>query len=143
MISADALRTIRAIVDVAEDAGLDSRQRADMLWYVGLCELSGFCNTDDMRKQCARRWVAGKRRVTPPGTSARKRREKEFRRLAASTPPELNEAIEFAAKSDAADQFRSGNEKALNSLVGMVLKRYRADPAFVRSALTVRLKAQE
>lgn len=37
--------------------------RWDIAWYVSRCEMAGFCNTDDMRRQCALRYIAGKREL--------------------------------------------------------------------------------
>lgn len=89
---------------------------------------------------CAKRFMAGKRRVTPPGTQRRKDAEKAKRKLLASMPAELDAAIVEAMGSNAARQFADGNEKALNSVVGMVLRKYKADPAFIRCVLIERLK---
>ena len=104
------------------------------------CEMAGFCDTDDMRRLCAQRYMAGKRKVTPPGTQRRKVAERERRRLLRAMPVALTEAIAVAAESTAAQQFATGNDKALNAVVGMVLKKYKAEPAFVRELLAARLR---
>lgn len=115
-------------------------RRWEVAWYVNLCEMAGFCTTDDMRRLCAQRYMAGKRKVTPPGTCHRKRAERERRRLLRDMPPDLTEAIVSASNSTAAQQFATGNDKALNAVVGMVLKKYKAEPSFVRELLAARLR---
>lgn len=114
-------------------------QRWDIAWYVALCERSGFCSTYDERQNCARRYMAGKRKVSPPGTRHRKEAAKNMRKLLSSPPPELITAIEGVVNGPVADQFRSGNAKAMNALVGAVIKQHKSDPAAVRELLTRRL----
>lgn len=115
-------------------------RRWDVAWYVNLCEMAGFCRTHDMRRLCAQRYMAGKRRVTPPGTQRRKTAERERRRLSRDMPKALMEAIASASNSTAAQQFAAGNDKALNAVVGMVLKQYKAEPTLVRELLAAKLR---
>lgn len=115
-------------------------RRWELAWYVVRCEMAGFCDSDDMRRLCALRYMAGKRKVTPPGTQRRKAKERERRKLLRNMPPALMEAIEAAENSTAAKQFAEGNEKALNAVVGMVLKQCKAEPSFVRDLLADRLR---
>jgi hypothetical protein len=96
----------------------------DLVWYVKLCEMAGFCSTDDGIRLCARRWLSGKRKVTAPGTQRRKDAEKARRKLLAAVPQELLEALKMASQTQAAEQYRGGSEKALNSLIGFVMRRY-------------------
>lgn len=131
-------RLADAITSVLEGEWWD--RRWEVAWYVNRCEIAGFCETDNMRRLCARRYMAGKRKVTPPGTKRRKREERERRKLMREMPAALVEAIEVSLASDAAKQFSMGNDKALNAVVGMVLKQYKADPSFVRDVLTKRLR---
>lgn len=111
--------------------------RFDIEWYVSKCMAAGFCKTQDQIRLCAERYLAGKRKITPPGTKRRKVAEKERKKLKASVPSELmkavNEAIAEGAKAIA--QYKSGVEKALNAVVGGVMKRHKADPAFVRELI--------
>ena len=115
-------------------------RRWEVAWYVNLCEIAGYCTTDDMRRLCAQRYMAGKRKVTPPGTRRRKTAEREKRRLRRNIPAELQAAIAAAAQSAAAQQYAAGNDKALNAVVGMVLKQCKAEPSFVRELLAARLR---
>ena len=77
--------------------------------------------------------MAGKRKVSPPGTERRKKAEGERRRF--KTPPELIQAVKQAASTPVAEQYRAGNERALNALVGMVLRQHKADAAIVKQML--------
>lgn len=115
-------------------------RRHDVEWYVNRCERAGFCGTDDMRRLCARRYMAGKRKVTPPGTSRRKALARERRRLERNLPAELAQALDSAAASPVVQQVAAGNGKAMNALVGMVLKQHKAEPALVRELLEARLR---
>ena len=115
-------------------------RRWEVAWYVNLCEMAGFCQTDDMRRICAQRYMAGKRKVTLPGTQRRKAAERERRRLLRNMPPELTAAIDLATNSLAAQQYAEGNDKALNAVVGMVLKQYKAEPSLVRELLAAQLR---
>lgn len=118
-------------------------RRWEVAWYVNLCEMAGFCDSDDMRRLCALRYMAGKRKVTPPGTQRRKKAERERRKLLGNMPPALVEAIAAAETSTAAQQFAAGNDKALNAVIGMVLKQYKADPSVVRELLVGRLRGPQ
>ena len=138
MFSATDLRLMQALDSVLAGTDAWSRRWA-VAGYVQLCEMAGFCSTDDMRRLCAQRWLAGKRKVSPPGARRRKNAEREMRRLLADAPPPLTRAIEAVATTDAAAQFVAGNGKALNALVGMVLRQYKVDPAVVRALLIRRL----
>ena len=139
LFSSNRLRLIQALIPVLERTPWWER-RHEVEWYVNRCEMAGFCDTDDMRRLCAQRYMAGKRKVTPPGTQRRKVAERERRRLLRAMPIALTEAIAVAAESTAAQQFATGNDKALNAVVGMVLKKYKAEPAFVRELLAARLR---
>ena len=138
-ISAEKIRVITALLPVLDGTDWWVR-RVEVAWYVGRCMAAGFCETDEQMRLCAKRFMAGKRRVTPPGTQRRKDAEKAKRKLLASMPSELDAAIVEAMESNAARQFADGNDKALNSVVGMVLMKYKADPAFIRGVLIERLK---
>lgn len=113
-------------------------RRWHVAWYVNLCEMAGICDTDHMRRLCAQRYMAGKRKVTPPGTRRRKKTEKERARLMLNTPNELTAAIDVALESTAAQQYAAGNDKALNAVVGMVLRQYKANPAVIRELISAR-----
>lgn len=115
-------------------------RRQDVLWYVSLCEDRGFADTDDQKRQCAQRYMAGKRKISAPGTKRRRRAAQEMRKLLANLPPELVTAVDEACQSDMAKQV-AGNPKALNALVGMVLKNHRAPPAVVRQLIEMKIGA--
>ena len=115
----------------------DARHR--VAWYVNLCEMAGFCDTDDMRRLCAERFMAGKKKVTPPGTGRKKRADKMRRRIARNMPQALLAAIEEAVLLPAAAQYAAGKERAMDSLVGFVMRSHKTDPVLVRDMLVKRL----
>ena len=115
-------------------------RREEVIWYVDRCATAGFSDTDELLRQCALRYMAGKRKISAPGTSRRKKTAKEQRRILSSVPEELSSAIASALATKAGEQFLGGNERALNALVGMVLKAYKADPATVRLLISQRLE---
>lgn len=117
-------------------------KRYEVEWYVSRCIVAGFANTPDQVRLCAERYLAGKRKVTPPGTKRRKRDAKRMRDMMSNTPAELLAAVAgaIADAPRAVQQYLSGTEKALNALVGGVIKRYKTDPAVIRELLIQKLK---
>lgn len=106
----------------------------EIVWYVSLCQRKGFAKTPDEMRACAQRWMAGKRKVTSPGTSARKRREREIRQTLANTPPELMAVARAAVAVTDLTKLKT-NPKTINALVGAVMKRYKADPGAIKALL--------
>ncbi len=47
--------------------------RNEVAHYVDRCMAAGFCKTEDDIRACAGRYLAGKRKVTAPGTARRLR----------------------------------------------------------------------
>jgi hypothetical protein len=141
MYSAARLRTIESLIPL-----LQHTEHWNARWgvelYVTRCIEAGFCKTSDQIKLCAERFLAGKRRVTPPGTKRRKVAERKQREILKNTPPELMAAVTaaIADNAKAIDQYKSGTEKALNAVVGAVMKRHKADPAIVRLLLIEAIK---
>jgi hypothetical protein len=117
-------------------------KRNDILWYVGLCERAGFASNKSQRQNCALRYMAGKRKVSPPGTKRRKRSLQEQRKMLKNMPPELIAAIDSACQSDLAKQVLGGNAKAMNALIGSILKAHKAPAAIVKQLLEAKLKEQ-
>jgi Asp-tRNA(Asn)/Glu-tRNA(Gln) amidotransferase B subunit len=105
--------------------------------YVSRCMEKGFCKTADQMRLCAERYIAGKRKINPPGTQRRKVQEKKKAEALKNAPVELINAIlqAMAENEKAVTQFKNGNEKVLNALVGGVMKRYKADPVIVKELL--------
>lgn len=139
MSNASIISLMRPLIQVLDGTEWWEK-RYEVAWYVNRCEIAGFCDTDDMRRLCAKRYMAGKRKVTPPGTERRKRAERERRKILSSVPQDLMDAISDAVTSEAARQFAGGNDKALNAVVGIVLRRHKADPAAVRKLIVSRLR---
>lgn len=98
--------------------------RNDVMWYVSRCEMRSFCNTDELRRLCASRYIAGKRAVTPPGTRRRKAQAKRTRELLKNLPAGLLEALEEGKKTKAWAQYVGGNEKAVNAVIGPLIKQF-------------------
>lgn len=117
--------------------------RYDVEIYVHKCHAAGFCNTPDQARMCAERYVAGKRKVTPPGTKRRKDAEKKKLKFLANIPPELLVVVEkvISENAKAIEQYKNGVERALNALVGGVMKQYKADPAIVKDLLIEKIKS--
>ena len=115
-------------------------KREEIIWYVSLCEMRGFANTKDEKKNCALRYMAGKRKVSAPGTKRRKRSLQEQRKILRNIPLELKAAIDTACQSDLAKQVLGGNIKAMNALIGFVLKFYKAPAPLVKQLLEAKLK---
>jgi GatB domain len=136
MFSAERLAILEPLIVLLEDT-LDWSRRFDVEIYVHKCVNAGFAKTDDQIRMCAERYLAGKRKVTPPGTTRRKRAEQKMREALANTPKELLQAIQaiMAEQTKAVEQYKGGADKALNALVGGVMKRHKSDPTIVRELL--------
>ena len=105
--------------------------------YIWKCIAKGFCSTDDQIRLCAQRWMKGKRKVTPPGTLRKKKEAKERAKFLANIPLELIQAIDsvLAKNEKAIEQYKAGNEKAVNALIGQVMKLYRSDASVIKELL--------
>lgn len=129
--------------DVRDENKLTTKQFHDMIWYLGLCENKGFAKTDDQIRLCAMRWIAGKRKVTPPGTEKKKREARRARKILQNVPKELLAAIDEASALPMAKQYLEGNEKVFNALFGFVMKKFKAEPQVVRELLTKKLEGMK
>jgi len=109
--------------------------RHEVAWYVSRCEMAGFCTTDDMRRLCAERFLRGKRKVSQPGTTRRKQQARETRKMLADIPPELLAAVEQAKKTPAWVQHQGGNNKAINAVIGPIIKQFRVHFDVIKSIL--------
>ncbi len=116
------------------------RKRIELEWYLIRCEERGFAKTHDALLLCARRWMAGKRKINPPGTRARKESAKATRKLLSNMPAELLTALDTACSSPAAQEYASGKGKALNAVVGLLLRQYPIDAATARQIIMKRLR---
>lgn len=132
----ERLNVIAALIPVLQHTPVWER-RYEVEAYIWRCVDAGFCSTDDQVRLCAERYLAGKRKVTPPGTARRLKAERKLKETLSRVPPELKAAIDEALteQSKAVAQYKSGIEKALNAIVGSVMKRHKADPAIVKELL--------
>lgn len=105
--------------------------------YVSLCMAKGFCKTEDEVRLCAERYLAGKRAVTPPGTTRRKKLTLQQAKIRSTIPDELRAAVAIVMTSNekAVTQYRTGNEKAVNALIGQVMRLYKTDAVIVKELL--------
>jgi hypothetical protein len=112
-------------------------KRWAVAYYVGLCVRAGFCKTGDDIRLCAERYLAGKRKITPPGTARRKKQAREQKELRKNIPTELTLAVSevIAANLKAVQQYKDGNEKALNALLGQVMRKYKTDAIIIKELL--------
>lgn len=115
-------------------------KRFSVAAYVSRCVQAGFCKTSDQMRLCALRYIAGKRKITPPGTKKRKTAAKKLAAVLKNVPYMLSDAVDTVCKSKAADEYRSGNTKAINSMVGMVMKIHKYDAAIVKQLLINKLE---
>lgn len=118
-------------------------RRLEVAWYVDRCVMAGFAKTDDEKLECARRFLAGKRKVSHPGTKHRKTAAKARRKLLENPPAELLKAIETLRGSVAHVEYLMGNAKAMNAMVGQVLKIGRYDPSAVRELIEKHIAATQ
>ena len=127
---------IEVLIDVLQGTS-SCGDRHNIAWYVDLCRTAGFCNTSDQVKACAERYIAGKRKISPPGTRRKARDEKRRKEEMRNAPPELLAAVMKTLSENvvATTQYKAGVEKAINSLVGGVMRQYKADPAVIKQLL--------
>lgn len=125
---ADIVRNYMLVGDRIPTLDSDNKEwwplRFEIVDYILKCEIAGFCNTDNTRYLCAALYVAGKRAVTPPGTRRRKAQAKRTRELLKNLPSGLLEALEEGKKTKAWAQYVGGNEKAVNAVIGPLIKRF-------------------
>ena len=128
------------VMDIVEDMPEWFDKRHSVAYYVDRCIQKGFCKTADQMRMCALRYIAGKRKVTPPGTKKRKTAAKKLAHVLRNVPPMLLDAVVTVCKSKAADEYRNGNIKAINSMVGMVMKISKHDAAIIKQLLINKLE---
>ena len=111
--------------------------RNQVAYYVDLCIRAGFCKTDNDIRLCAERYLAGKRKVTPPGTQRKKQQAKERKKLLSNIPQQLLDTVkDVVLKNEkAVQQYKSGNEKAINALIGQVIKVHRYEATVIKDLL--------
>lgn len=129
------------LYDFLKGRQIDSDTRDKIVWYVDLCVRAGFCKTGDDMRQCAERYLAGKRKVSPPGTKRRKEQAKQRRKLLSNVPESLLTCIKAVVSENAkiVEQVKQGNDKALNALVGKVMKVQRYDAVAIRELLSTHI----
>jgi len=110
-------------------------KREEVAWYADRCIGAGIVTDAASLEVCVRRYMAGKRRITPPFTKTRKRAAIRLRKALAAVPADILALVVEVCSLPIAEQYRQGNTKALNAMVGMVLKKHRLEPAAVKQLL--------
>jgi hypothetical protein len=105
-------------------------------YYLSLCNIAGFAKTEKDLDACARRYLAGKRKVSPPFTKTRKNAAIKARKARESVPKEVLDQIDFVMTLPMAQNV---NEKSINALVGMVLKKHKYNPQVVKELIQSRV----
>jgi Asp-tRNA(Asn)/Glu-tRNA(Gln) amidotransferase B subunit len=83
----------------------------------------------DLVRRIMEAYQRGKRKINLLGTSSKKKQFKELNKLTQNVPPELDEIINktFTTHFNIVEQVKSGNSKAINQLLGIVIKQYKID----------------
>lgn len=115
-------------------------KREEVAWYADRCVEAGIVVDVASLEVCVRRYMAGKRKLTPPFTKTRKRAAIRLRKALAAVPVEVLALVEEVCSSNLAEQYKQGNAKALNAMVGMVLKKHKMEPAAVKQLLINRME---
>ena len=113
--------------------------------YKGLIDLylkNDQKNTNLVR-EIVKRILIGKKAITLPGNKRKKRQEKEREKLKKNLPKELLAAIEtvYTNSAKAIQQYKDGNAKALNAMVGMVMKNFKHDASIIKDLLMDKISA--
>jgi hypothetical protein len=124
------------VVQKTEDEGGDLSLIHQIGYYLSLCNIAGFAKTEKDLDACARRYLAGKRKVSPPFTKTRKNAAIKARKARESVPKEVLDQIDFVMTLPMAQNV---NEKSINALVGMVLKKHKYNPQVVKELIQSRV----
>jgi hypothetical protein len=119
---------------------LEYIQWVDVAWYVGLCANKGFANTSDQMRLCAERYVSGKRKVSAPWTRKNKKIKKERDQQLRNVPHEILDAVNIVCSGNLGQQYKAGNTKVINAMVGQVMKVKKIDAAVVMQLLKTQLE---
>lgn len=143
MFPVERLKTLGVLIDYLHGTS-HWDMRYDIEWYIDRCLAAGVITTEDQIRLAAGRYIAGKRKVSAPGTKRKKRAAIRRRKILANTPRELLTAVDDAMGEHpkAITQYLSGVDKALNAVVGSVMKRHRSDPAVIRELILSKMPAR-
>jgi hypothetical protein len=124
--------SVARVLEKGEDgSAVNISARHELGYYLSLCNRRGFAETEKDLDMCARRYLAGKRKVTPPFTKTRKRAAIKARKARELVPKEVLDQIDLVMRLPIAQNI---NEKSINALVGMVLKKTQIQPADCKRA---------
>lgn len=131
MFNAERYTVLSNIMDIIEPGHPSWNKRFDIEAYVWKCKDKGFVNTKSDVHNVIRRWLDGKRAITPPGARKLKKLAKERKK---GVPEELKGVVAEVVANNAkvVSSYKEGNEKSLNVLMGQTLKKVKYDPAIVK-----------
>jgi hypothetical protein len=125
--------SVSRVLENDEDGStINTKAMHELGYYLSLCNMRGFAETEKDLDMCARRYLAGKRKVSPPFTKTRKRAAIKARKARESVPKEVLDQIGFVMTLPIAQNV---NEKSINALVGMVLKKHKYNPQVVKELI--------
>lgn len=81
-----------------------------------------FINNYDDALLIARKYLKGKRKITPPFTRKRKEEARKKRKMLSNIPSELLSFLDEQSSNPLLQQYKDGNEKAINAFVGQIIK---------------------
>jgi Asp-tRNA(Asn)/Glu-tRNA(Gln) amidotransferase B subunit len=118
-------------MDIVEPGHPSWCYKDDIEWYVWKCKDKGFVRNKQDVHNVINRWLSGKRKITPPGTRKAKKLMQQKKK---GVPSEVKEIIAsvIAKNQVLADNYKAGQEKALNVLVGKALKEVSHPPAIIK-----------
>ena len=127
MFPAERMQVISAILDVVSC----HPQRYEIEWYVWKCKDAGFVHTKQDIHNVVNRWLAGKRKITPPGTKKNKKLEKEKKK---GIPQDIKQVVLSILEENKqlVNNYKQGQDKALNVLVGRAIKATSYAPALLK-----------
>lgn len=94
--------------------------RNNLEYYMYQCE--NFINSYDDAVLVGRRYLAGKRKITPPFTRKRKEEMKKVKKATNNVPKQFLDFLSEQVNNDLIIQYKNGNEKAINAFVGQCIK---------------------
>jgi hypothetical protein len=108
--------------------------RFEVQRYVEKCLLAGFCQSDKDLVACAARYLAGKRKVTKPGTRKAKYQTKQLSRFLSNHPSEVLVVTRKLLSTHPI--VRQPPDKYLSMLTGLALKELKIEPYLLRGLLS-------
>ncbi|MDE2098883.1 MAG: hypothetical protein KGL39_16640 [Patescibacteria group bacterium] len=122
------------VVRKHEEEGVDLKLAHEVGCYLDKC-VHKFSPSDAELEMCARRYLAGKRKASPPFTKTRKRAAAKARKARSTVPADVMAVIDRVVESAPAVV----SQKAVNALVGQVLRVHKFNPQVVKELIEAKL----